>query len=315
MSEALKEIRDNYAIIQVVDKDELAKNLEDLKTKQNKLLKCESSSHQLIDKQIEEIKIKLATLDDYPKLDLSFCSQTTKVGKFYAPKFSFIHINDEETEIIMQTERTSSRFDNDSTISTRIGGSYPNFINNYVTEISNKNNKVNFNMVSNIGTHAMHSPMFWSCIVLFNVIGACFISLWCLASIAIVVGLCVHSSEQSDTTRKITLTDSLGDAAIPDDVREIIKEHGSENSGRERKGYGGDNFERHPDRNKKFGNLWIMKEATWSLDVEKPVIIKDLDPLLLGEKDGQLYVLSCFDLTPAEEYISREFAVKSNEED
>lgn len=59
--------------------------------------------------------------------------------------------------------------------------------------------------------------------------------------------------------------------------------------------------------------VYLLAEApfsTWSMESEpSPPPPRHLDPLIVGHKDNDLFVVGAFDPTPLEEYVSREFSV------
>lgn len=296
MSQVLQDIRDNFSGIKKIDRDDLLKELNVIKTKRECLFNCEVDAIHLLDKRKYEILDELDTLEDYPKLDNSFFEQTVTMGECIVPKFSFIHIGRTECnlEIIKEKEKLFTP------PNLYIDTNYPKCLKNKVLEIAQTkvSNKGVFSFlfvlyrIWPVLVLAIAAPTFLS--VFFQPVDYIF-PLFFFGGFGLVISLIgivkLYIAGDTEVTVNITdsFVDSLGKAVIPDGVRQTIYNEQ-------------DNFD----------SMWLMKEANWDVKIKNKVVVqrKDPDPLLVGIKNQKMYVLDCFDLTPAEEYIKREFATK-----
>lgn len=310
MSQTLQDIRDNFSGIKSIDKDALLKEKEHLEEKRKSLLACENESIVMIEERLAEIYEDLTTNTDFPILDTSFLKETVEVQGFKAPKFSFIPVERSSAVIQMTGHRGKSSRWHEAAYQYEIESNIPSHIRQWAHNIINSHNEKLLSEKTRCFAHnVMRCWKSW--------VGAiacsCFLFSWwgLFAFVPWIIISLVAAGRYGNNRFKceVVLQDTLGQTVIPDSVKQIIK---ANNKTR---------IVKDCTVQYKFDHLWLMKEATWDVHVNQKIIKRpkqELDPLLLGEKDGKFYVLDCFDLTPAEEYIKREFATiayKSEEDD
>lgn len=295
----LDQLRADFSSVATVDYEALELELRSLQEKYNTLFICESEAGNKLSKRISEIRTLLKTKTDWARLDPSFYNQTTEHNGIVMPKFSFIGVNRTNTEIRLESNRIGPYLNP----YVRCSHNQPNCVDSQVHNIMESNNEV----VIKKSLWGLQGLLFCRksilAVTVLSTLATGFLSSWGYSWIpAISIGLAylINLAVMAffyyihDRKASIILTDEIGNMVIPDHIRESIVSYKN-----------------------KFDRIWLLKEATWDVSIEveneeEPSKLGerlDPDPILVGEKDNMLYVLDCFDLTPAEDYINREFAV------
>lgn len=309
--DVLEQVREQFSEIKNIDKEALRAERDNLVEARSRLLKCEASACREIESKIREIDLQLKVDLDYPKLDPSFYKATVEIDGIIVPKFSTIEVTTARSMLRLTAKRFgtfrgvgfTSGSDNENGYGN---GGMPNVLRESAFEIMHKNES----LVANKSMHSCQRVVLaWKMSLAIAVIGTlavgfgwswtmCWIPAVAVAVTSLIsLALSAMFYDTNNRCAKLVITDHIGDMVIPDNVRDTIK-----------------------NLSDKFDKMWLLREATWDVDVsiddeEVPSKIGQRlnpDPILLGQKDDNLYVLECFDLSTSEEYIKREFAVQES---